>query len=612
MVKNTVYFLLLNLIPVLTSSSYAGDRNLVGYWKLDEMSGQTAEDSGNNRNHGKLIGSVTWAPTEGKFGGAASFDGTDNKNRIEISGKAINSSAGTLSLWVRLAGPQSTKGRDGYRFLFGMRTGIPDRGNRLQLYMNENDTQLDIGLGDNHWKEQNIVNLNVGVWHNVVLTWRNGDYAVYINGIQKAVGTYSGLNSSALMANIGNNGDNQDPPDQPFHGLMDEVAIFDDALNENEIIALYNAGVASFIETGMSKIWSSSAQKAEEILEKQKPQEAIVFIEKELAECEQQKEKEPNETNSRGETVLFELRFLLAKAKEAAGLPLPDVVLAYKQAAAELVPAHPNSAYTLVWLYEHLPGNEYQAVVKAALRNFHSTHNKDAYKNMAHQFESNGNWAVFELFLDTLFNIAENPIADAKSIGNGLSKDGAWQEKYLQYARGKKQLTEYVFEMDCKIAEKYKAEQNFDKAVSYYRDIMTRYEDGLYKPLLELKVFECIFDSGEYQTAIAEIDKFVTKNKAGNRELSQKAILMKGQCYIQSGEIEKALNEFNRIMTEYPELKQTPELVFFTGYCFMQQGKNDKAIEAFNSVIQNHPQSKYANNARLCIAQIRNKPDKTE
>jgi outer membrane protein assembly factor BamD (BamD/ComL family) len=166
--------------------------------------------------------------------------------------------------------------------------------------------------------------------------------------------------------------------------------------------------------------------------------------------------------------------------------------------------------------------------------------------------------------------------------------------------------------MDCKIAEKYKAEQNFDKAVSYYRDIMTRYEDGLYKPLLELKVFECIFDSGEYQTAIAEIDKFVTKNKAGNRELSQKAILMKGQCYIQSGEIEKALNEFNRIMTEYPELKQTPELVFFTGYCFMQQGKNDKAIEAFNSVIQNHPQSKYANNARLCIAQIRNKPDKTE
>jgi hypothetical protein len=48
-------------------------RGLVGYWKFDEGSGTTANDSSGYGNNGTLYNSPTW--TTGKVGGALSFNG---------------------------------------------------------------------------------------------------------------------------------------------------------------------------------------------------------------------------------------------------------------------------------------------------------------------------------------------------------------------------------------------------------------------------------------------------------------------------------------------------------------------------------------------------------
>ncbi len=49
---------------------------LVGWWKFDETEGNVASDSSGNGNDGNLTNGPTW--TEGKIGGALSFDGVDD------------------------------------------------------------------------------------------------------------------------------------------------------------------------------------------------------------------------------------------------------------------------------------------------------------------------------------------------------------------------------------------------------------------------------------------------------------------------------------------------------------------------------------------------------
>ena len=49
---------------------------LVGWWKFDETDGNVASDSSGNGNDGNLTNGPTW--TEGKIGGALSFDNVDD------------------------------------------------------------------------------------------------------------------------------------------------------------------------------------------------------------------------------------------------------------------------------------------------------------------------------------------------------------------------------------------------------------------------------------------------------------------------------------------------------------------------------------------------------
>ena len=227
---------------VLTSVANAATPHLIGYWKLDETSGRIASDSSGNGNDGRLVGGVDWAPTSGKCNGAAKFGG--GNCHIEIPATEMTLTTGTVALWVRLAEPQSTRSRRGHRFLFGYGTK-PDR-NRIQLYMDYDDTQLDIGLGDQHLRNRDIMTFNTNVWYHIALTWDGSSYAVMVDGNKKAAGTYAGLNYlQPSVAYIGDNG--KDIAGQGFHGLIDEVVIFNRVLNKDEVTQLYNLDATLFI-----------------------------------------------------------------------------------------------------------------------------------------------------------------------------------------------------------------------------------------------------------------------------------------------------------------------------------------------------------------------------
>ena len=213
--------------------------DLVGWYKFDSASGTTAYDSSASANHGTLTGGAAFAPASGKSAGAVRLEG--GSERVEIATTSITANQGTISAWIRAEGNQAVQ-RD--KFIFGCNDGT---GNRIQLYIGDDYyTRVSLGLGAYYEIRQEIITLNTDRWYHVALTWQktdspnpgNGDYAVYVDCCKIVEGPYISINPLPTVAHIGNSGDTS--PAAGFIGLIDEVRLYDRALNDDQIMRLYN------------------------------------------------------------------------------------------------------------------------------------------------------------------------------------------------------------------------------------------------------------------------------------------------------------------------------------------------------------------------------------
>ncbi len=200
---------------VLGNAQLAG---LIGRWDFD----------GNN---GILKDGAVLQADAGLSGGAVTLPTPESY--VEIPTTGMSAWSGTIALWLKITGAQDSPE---HRYIFG-HTTEPHYSNRIQLYMNDGNTMLDVGLGDSHDTKNDIVNLDADKWQQIALTWDNGAYTVYLNGEKVAQGEYSGLEKINPISNIGNNG-RSDWRDQSFNGLIDDVRIYNYALSEGEIKAL--------------------------------------------------------------------------------------------------------------------------------------------------------------------------------------------------------------------------------------------------------------------------------------------------------------------------------------------------------------------------------------
>ena len=141
----------------------------------------------------------------------------------------MSASAGTVALWGRIVGTQSTE-----RYFFGHTSSPSGWVDRIQLYMDSGDNKLDLGLGDSHTRDTDIMTLSADTWYHIALTWDGSNYVVYVDGDNDANGTYTGLSSLGSIADIGNDG-NASYRTEAFQGLLDQVRVYDKALSQSEV-----------------------------------------------------------------------------------------------------------------------------------------------------------------------------------------------------------------------------------------------------------------------------------------------------------------------------------------------------------------------------------------
>jgi len=214
------------------------DPNLVSLWEFDEGEGDIAYDSAGD-NHGTIY-EATW--TSGQIDGALDFDGDGDYVNLGNDSSLKPALPITLSAWVRLSSLGSTQ-------------YIITSDNQTSNYYGVwfcvgNTNRLGIVYGDggtpdssNIRKKAGTTFLSTDTWYHVAAVIKGAtDMDIYINGVDDG-GSYSGTGGSLAYSSgsalIGNRHNLMDP----FNGKIDDVRIYNRALNEEEIEQLYQEGL---------------------------------------------------------------------------------------------------------------------------------------------------------------------------------------------------------------------------------------------------------------------------------------------------------------------------------------------------------------------------------
>jgi len=222
------------------SSFIDWDRSLAGYWNFNENSGSTAHDKSTYSNNGTLINGPQW--TTGRFGNALGFDGVDDYVDCGSDPSLDITDEITIEVCISPATAQEVCG-DGETGNHGVagkaEEGIPGTVWSWQLrYGSPNNCRLGFQFnGDPEGSRWVTVkqNLTPGEWYHIVGTFDGTDIKCYLNGALKDTNQISGIKSSNAKLFIAKEGWHN-----YFHGLIDEVRIWNRALSEEEIKASYS------------------------------------------------------------------------------------------------------------------------------------------------------------------------------------------------------------------------------------------------------------------------------------------------------------------------------------------------------------------------------------
>ncbi|MGF1521664.1 MAG: G8 domain-containing protein [Leptolyngbyaceae cyanobacterium] len=222
---------------------------LVAALRLDETSGRFAADSSKQgRYHkGKLFGDATW--TDGLRKGAVSFDGQGDAIRLNNStdiNRGIHNER-TVSLWFKADNLASGQKQVIYEEGAGVR-GVNVYIEGDQLYVGGWNTPSQESGWDGTWL--NTDKFSAGEWNHVALVL-DGDKAVkdgafqgYINGESFGQGEGSQLwdHSGGIGLGSIHGGtrfhDGVAASGNGFDGAIDEVMIYNNALNDSQVKAL--------------------------------------------------------------------------------------------------------------------------------------------------------------------------------------------------------------------------------------------------------------------------------------------------------------------------------------------------------------------------------------
>lgn len=220
---------LTSLIQAVSDSAFKkavnrppNDLGLVGYWSFEDGSGTKATDFSGNNNTGTLTNGPTW--TDGRFGKAVSFDGTDDYVNI-ASMSGLSSSAITVSAWVKISAHKNWNNVVGHEWVAS---------NGSWLLFSDSSGNAYFGIYDTSQHTAASSSFSAGVWHHLIGTYDGSVIRIYVDGVAGSSTALSGV----TLDTVGQVGLSSSSG-SVFSGQIDDVRIYNRALSSDEITNLY-------------------------------------------------------------------------------------------------------------------------------------------------------------------------------------------------------------------------------------------------------------------------------------------------------------------------------------------------------------------------------------
>jgi hypothetical protein len=202
---------------------------LVGWWKLDEGSGNIAADAGDKALDGSLVGDTGWV--DGILAGAIAFDGDGDYVDLGKDPAFDITNQITVSAWIKV---------DAFDADWQTIVAKGDSAWRLQRDQRNNTLEFacsGILVPGTRWGAvHGTVDVNDGRWHHAVGTYDGSQICLYVDGRLDVSSTASGpikINDHPVYI-----GENSDQSNRFWNGLIDDVRIYSYALTSEEIAAI--------------------------------------------------------------------------------------------------------------------------------------------------------------------------------------------------------------------------------------------------------------------------------------------------------------------------------------------------------------------------------------
>ena len=206
--------------------SYIPSNGLVGWWPFNGNANDESGNGNNGTNNGATL-------TTDRFGNNnASYNFQNNIISIPHNsslGFLVNSGF-TVSIWCNISNLTNVLQ------IIGKRANGSPNFNWQIAYGGGNGPNFGSGTGPGLYNGAFSPDfLLTNNWYHIVGKFDNGLWKIYVNGILKGSNNSANVNTdSNTPISIGNSGNFE-----PFYGSLDDIGIWNRALTEQEILALY-------------------------------------------------------------------------------------------------------------------------------------------------------------------------------------------------------------------------------------------------------------------------------------------------------------------------------------------------------------------------------------
>jgi hypothetical protein len=214
---------------VFVQQTVAAD-NIMAWWKLNELGGGIAYDASINGNDGAINNfSAGNIGVSGRINQAHDFDGIDDDISVSDSTSLRPNQNYSIALWVK---PKTVNGV--HRHI------VSKRGPSIISYgiwlFSTSKFYFEVNDGSVHGIQGSTTAV-VNTWYHIAATYDGTDLKLYVNGNLDGTLNAPGINISYNTNDlfIGSGAFNTN-----FHGLIDEITIYDYPLTQSDIFTLYS------------------------------------------------------------------------------------------------------------------------------------------------------------------------------------------------------------------------------------------------------------------------------------------------------------------------------------------------------------------------------------